>query len=145
MKFETYKKIIPFYLGCECTYPNTNNKLIKAILTGYSVKDGVETTYKRKKDGCMDDYICAKDGKERGHNTYIENIRLILRPLDSMTELEYYEITKYPLNLPYHDFMDKIKRNKILEWDPYQFIWLCNHHFDVFELIKAGFAIKKEE
>lgn len=80
------KDYLQFYIGCDVKYPTHDGGVVTAQLTGFSIKDGVETTYKKKRNGSYGDYISEDDGEERGHETYVHNIKPILRPLSDMTE-----------------------------------------------------------
>ena len=52
-------------------YPSSDGKMTKAFLSGISDNwEYLETTYKRKKNGCNGDLISFKDGKKR--ETYVQ-------------------------------------------------------------------------
>lgn len=80
-------------------YPGTHGMKIKATLTGILERLTIwETTYAKKRNKCYGDLLSYYDGKERGHNTYIDNVRLILRPLLDLTrEIEHNGVKFVPI------------------------------------------------
>lgn len=132
MTNDDFKKIIPLYLGCTFMYRN---------------RMGGDIEY---------DEIIPKTIQEYLDNDFAE-IKIILRPLDSMTEYErmLYLLLEFG-NLP------KIKSNAMdkgcIRWEtenginylplvifrPDQFLWLLSKGFDLFNLIEEGYAVKKE-
>jgi len=129
----------------ECSYIS-DDKRTKAYLTGVSRTDGIETTYKRKKNGCSGDYIGFT-----GENNIIDlKFKLILRPLSDLNkEVKGH---KESFKLFYSDVLYKkfdygayaserlttdIIHNLKFEIVQQLFEW----HFDVFGLIDKGLAI----
>jgi len=79
------KDYLHLYLGCDVEYPDTDDKLVRSVLTGYSIKEGAETTHKRKRNGCKGDLICFKDGKELlGNKSNVTNGFSLSFPGNSM-------------------------------------------------------------
>lgn len=125
MEREQFKQILPMYVGSECKYSKAICKLIAVHPFN---------TFNH----CIID-VNVKDGKHPDFqtNVNIDEIKLILRPLESMTEEEdtdYYELTE-TLNVP--RLQERFTRN--------QFLWLIQKGFDIFGLIESGYAIKKED
>lgn len=77
-------QIAAMYLGCEVQYPDTDGRKVKAKLTGVSMSDGLETTYKRKRGNCKGDYLAFKENGH--HNTNAFNCKLILKPLNTISD-----------------------------------------------------------
>lgn len=129
------KQVLPLYIGNEIEYPDTDNKKIRAILTGVSIKDGIETTYKRKKFNkysktyTIGDYLAWNDNGNHKSNAF--NIKLILRKLSSLTVEEFN-------NMPsYFDHIHSV-------YYPEQILYLTSIGVDVFNLIENGLAIEKK-
>ena len=165
MKTE-FLQVAHLYKGCQIQYPNPDGgKPIVAKLTGVT-SDGFETTYKRKKSSCSGDLISFKDGKERGHETYVENCKPILKslsdmPLDERIQLialindELVEnITVKTNSKSYMVYIDGeteeddseafIEKHMFFDgFNPYQFLWLLSKGYDLFDLIPNGFAINQ--
>ena len=129
MRSPLLKDVLHFYIGCEVEYPNTDGKPTRATLTGISRLDGVETTYKRKKDGCIGDYLSWKENGYHDANAF--NVKPILKRTTNMTDAE---IKAMPFK-QYPDFEHKI-------FTPEQTIYLLKDGFDLFGLIDAGLAIE---
>lgn len=141
--------LIPYlFYKLEVKYLNfLTTKYATAYLTGISKGDGIETTYKRKRDGCAGDYI----GWE-GHNNVTDlEFKPILRPLSDLTneiehngekfvpankhngltfEMEYVAKGKRAAITPNGTATSYLTIQKLFEW-----------HFDVFGLIELGLAI----
>lgn len=123
------REALHFYIGCQIEYTNKDGKLIRATLTGVSRCDGVETTYKRKKYGCIGDYLAWKENGY--HNANAFNVKPILKRTTNITDAEVKEMPfkQYP------DFENKM-------FTPEQTIYLLKNGFDLFGLIDAGLAIE---
>ncbi len=136
---------LPYKL--EVRYKNIfTERYNKAFLTGISRGDGIETTYKRKRDDCAGDYIGWG-----GHNNIVDlEFKPILRPLSDLTkEIEHNGEKFVPANkhsgltfemegvakgkmaiVPNGNATSYLTIQKLFEW-----------HFDVFGLISEGLAI----
>lgn len=79
----------------ECSYINlSTGRRIKAFVTGWTKSDGVETTYKKKRDGCVGDLIRF----EGHHSLEVLDFKLSLRPAkDLITYIEHNGETFIPL------------------------------------------------
>ena len=124
-----------------------NSRKIKAILTGIS-KSGIETTYKRKTNGCVGDLM-----EWVGHNNISEmQVKLLLRPLSDLTKeievngerfvpIEWLEDKYYTLDL--HKQCKRIVEEPmwVNQCDYMLIMHLIEWHFDVFQLIEKGLAI----
>lgn len=123
------RDVLHFYIGCQVEYPSTDGKLIRATLTGVSRCDGIETTYKRKKDGCSGDYLAWKENGYHDANAF--NVKPILKRTTNMTDAEIKAMSfkQYP------DFEKKM-------FTPEQTTYLLKNGFDLFGLIDDGFAIE---
>lgn len=85
------------YMGCEVQYLDINNKKIVATLTGVSVNDGLETTYKRRRKSITGDYVSGDylSFKPNGnHNTDALHCKPILTPLSEITDEDAVEVAK---------------------------------------------------
>lgn len=80
------------YLGCKVKYPRIDKGFHVATLTGVSLTDGLETRYKRKKDGCIGDYLSFKNNGN--HNTDALHCQLILTPLEKITDEDATEVCR---------------------------------------------------
>jgi len=79
------KYIIP-YLEHEVKIIIPHTAMICTV-SGVSVTDGtLEIDYPRKKRHCSGEILSFKDNQERGHSSYIENCKMILRPLSDLTK-----------------------------------------------------------
>ena len=132
-----------------------------AYLTGISLEDGIETTYKRKKKGCSGDLISWK-----GNNNIQDlELKLLLRPLSDLNkEIEFngekflpIEVIKkgylHPVEWGINHIGKGIKHNgkmihlivmdgEILEECPlFIYYKLIKWHFDIFNLIENNLAI----
>ncbi len=70
-------------------------------------------------------------------------VKLILRPLSSMTEEDIYEYDEIQAKGESVADTDT-KFGEILVGSPECFLWLLSKHFDIFGLIDAGLAIEKK-
>lgn len=125
-------------------YPDSNNVKVKAYLTGIC-EDGnyYETTYKRKRLNCNGDIIGHKDGKQRGHECYIENMKLILKPMSLLTrkELEDQGFNSHVDYLTIEQFCSENDKFPIMK-APYEMIqYLISKYYDVFYLIPQKLAV----
>jgi hypothetical protein len=151
------KSVLHLYLGCDVQYPDTNGKIITAKLTGFSRADGIETTYKRKRDGCVGDYLSWEPNGN--HNCDALHIKPILRPLSSMTKEEvadllgidgfikqgnfcspFFQITYETLT---HE--ERYQHQYIHQLSAAQFAYLLKQGFDLFNLISSGQAVEAKE
>lgn len=85
------------YMGCEVQYVDTDNRKIVAKLTGVSVNDGLETTYKRKRKSIAGgyvsgDYLSFKPNDN--HNTDALHCKPILISLSEITDEDAVEVAK---------------------------------------------------
>lgn len=119
---------IHFYIGCDIQYPDMHRegKFIVAKLTGVSRADGIETTYKRAKDGCKGDYLSWKSNGH--HNCDALHAKLVLTPISKVSEADHY-------NAPREDGYITTSA-EICKY-------YCEKGYDVFGLIEAGLAIAK--
>jgi len=90
---ESKAKFFAQHIGAEILYPDTDNKIITAYLTGISISDGIETTYKRKKKGCSGDYLSFKSNGN--HNSDALHAKIILKPLSSITDEDAIEVAEF--------------------------------------------------
>jgi hypothetical protein len=160
-KMSTEKKIINylhFYLGCQVEYEGIlNGKELKAekeankddifYMPQVQEQKGKKIGYLREVCYTQNDgYSRCKVGRKSLKSFWGINpdIKLILRPLSSMTVAEMQECG----NMEY-DFSDDPDLNK---WEPKdfeiglsprQFAWLISKHFDLFDLIPEGLALDK--
>jgi len=134
-----FKEVAHLYIGCKVKYPDSDDKMIVATLSGVN-SQSFETTYSRKKKGCIGDYITSNDGKQRGHNCYIENVKPILRSLSSLTEEEATEGLGYD-NLIYKPFKVCNNFSSRSVFSAKEFVFLLSKGFDLFGLIESGEAI----
>lgn len=135
------KDYIHLYIGCFVKYPNTEGKLITAKLTGVSRGDGIETTYKRKRDNCSGDYISWEPNGY--HDCNGQNVKLLLRPLSDMTPDERFYAqfnaqcyflendNKHPIDY----YLPNAEQAAIVTH------YLLSKGFDLFGLIDEGLAI----
>jgi hypothetical protein len=80
------------YMGCEVEYKDVDGKKIVAKLTGVSVSEGLETTYKRKRGNVSGDYLSFKPNGN--HNTDALHTKPILTPLSKITDDDAVEVAK---------------------------------------------------
>ena len=118
-----------------------SNRYHKAYLTGVSRTDGIETTYKRKKDGCSGDYIHWV-----GRNSVVDlEFKLILHPLSGFAGKRTAGDVKSELNCSLaivKELWEYITGDKTLEEISYGlYLVMCKNHIDFFRLIEEGLAI----
>ena len=77
---ENKARFLAQHLGLQITYPNTDGKLMTCRLSGVSFTE-IETTYKRKKKGCVGDYLAFKSNGN--HNSNALNAYLELKYVDT--------------------------------------------------------------
>lgn len=126
------------------TYPSSDDKIIKAFLSGISDNwQYIETTYKRKKNGCNGDLISFFDGKNRGHECYIENVKLMLVPLSKLKNIN--SIFFQEMNF---DLQNQIEINEVaIGYRHYSDISFrsislaLKNHLDIFNLIPQELAV----
>jgi len=151
------------YLGCEVEYPDTDGKRVRARFTGFSRADGIETTYKRKRNGVIGDLLSWKSNGY--HDSNALHLKPILRPLNDMTldELkDFLSIVNTPeeiKQIPDEEFSDALKEIHEDGLEAFNidsdnvpaikvseaFRYLLSKHFDLFGLIEEGLAIYKAE
>lgn len=95
-------QIAAMYLGCDVAYPDLNGKIIRATLTGVSRCDGLETTYKRKRNNCSGDYLAFKENG--AHNCNAFNCQLILTPLSEISDEDAKHILSIVYEVNYKSF-----------------------------------------
>lgn len=123
------KEYLHYYIGSQVQYPDTDGKLTIATLTGVSRADGVETTYKRKKNGCVGDYLAWRENGS--HDSNALNLKLILRSMHSVTQDEWNNAPKGS----FHIWVEGCF------YSPELFKYLLSLHVDLFGLIEKGLAI----
>jgi hypothetical protein len=79
-------------------------------------------------------------GSDRFIEWYAEEVKLILRPLSSMTEEEATELD-WNQRIGWESRWDGIGRPQVIY--PREFHWLIKKGFDIFGLIESGLAIEK--
>ena len=131
---------LPYGVNCRYKYLSSD-KYTKAKLTGVTLRE-VETTYKRKRRGCVGDLI----GFEGNNNIQDLKFKLELRPLSSLTkEIEHNGEKFVPMERIKESQRHLFFRNDIdAPLDGLQFSEiqkLFSWHFDVFGLIEQGLAI----
>ena len=155
-------KIQVSYLDCI-----EDKKRNTAYLTGISLEDGIETTYKRKKKGCSGDLISWKGN----NNIHDLELKLILHPLSDLNRYreniinediinehsinllisEKYNL-EYGIFIYYDGKMDieidgapdlRYDSNKSISFDVVLTIQeeLLKGHYDIFNLIENNLAI----
>ncbi len=123
------------YIGCKVIYPGIDGNNITATLTGVSKTDGIETTYSRKRNGCKGDYLSWKSNGN--HNCDALHVKLILRPLSSITDEECTEynhiqlLTRTIINPFFDQCMSEAAKTK----------YLLENGFDIFNLHADGLAV----
>ena len=129
--------------------PNTS---MRCTLSGINFKDKtIEVDYPRKKRQCCGEIISFFDGKDRRHNSYIDNCKLLLHPLSKLTEEIEHNGEKFiPLNkLSNHAYDVIIDNNFVLE-DIERLLYrdikkLFEWNFDVFDLHSKNLCIYYDE
>lgn len=79
-------QIAALYIGQKCEYPNDDGGEIVCFLTGVA-SDGIETTYKRKRDGVCGDILSWKQNSPT-QKRFAGNVKFHLRSPDTLTEKE---------------------------------------------------------
>jgi hypothetical protein len=153
------KDYIHLYIGCLVQYPDTDGTLITAKLTGVTEGDGVETTYlevqKHEHGETVGDLLAWKSNGN--HNSDALHLKLVLRPLDSMTDDELKEwailrgykefpnFKRHPLGF---EFGDGGAMTFLSYMPPYgdrhtadQLLWFLSKRLDLFGLKEAGLAV----
>ena len=148
---------LPYKIECSYKEYSSERKRLKAILTGVSLVDGIETTYKRKRNGTAGDLI----GFEGHNNINVLEFKLYLHPLSYLTkEIEHNGEKFVPLDLlnsdnyPIDYFEDTEHYDYLINWIeskykthhihflPYGLIQqLLEWNFDIFDLINNNLAI----
>lgn len=153
-------QIAAFYLGAKCEYSDNEGTKTFAILSGVS-SDGIETTFKRKKNGVCGDIIPWSQRTPR-QKCFAGVLVLHLRRLESITEEEAREIYQISKSEPWEARMEWMEEddedrsalryywNNTDEWytdeknmeigRPLVWIWLLGKRFDLFGLIDSGLA-----
>lgn len=128
MKYEL-KDIIHLYLGCEVFVTNINKV---GRLYSSTLNNDIEITFEDQKGWYITDLEETR-------------IKLLLRPLSSMTEEEalcIYRLTNTEdVEAKATDVLSYYKR--AFRFEPEEFLELIKMDFDLFELIKQGQAIDK--
>ena len=124
-KIEDY---IHLYLGCDVELDNSGSKVVKKLVAV----------------GGVDDYAYCKlrlGTPEKGivHATLLreKRVKLILRPLSDMTDVEHRELMK----ICFEDEFQTLALAPVGCGCPKGFAYLLSKHFDLFGLIEAGLAI----
>lgn len=142
------KNYIGHDVGCSYKDSSKDSERIKAIFTGMSRGEGIETTYKRHRKGCSGDYI----GFDRRNNINDLEFKLHLHP---MSDIDKYlnKLSEWLYNQEPESFNDVWGAKKWIKATihlkgyeiqslPYKIVnKLIEWHFDVFFLIKEGLAI----
>ena len=113
------------YIGQECIEVETGNRLRFSSID-YCTKDR-EITMITVRDERDDEWWVLNEDEN------ITRIKLLLRPLESMTEEEHTELQK----------LMRLVTDGIYVDTPESFRWLLSKGFDLFGGIKAGWAIDK--
>jgi len=133
-------------------YPSCDERKTKAILSGISDNcKYIETTYKSKKtrelNKCGGDLISFFDGKNRGHECYIENVKLMLVPLEKLKHIN--SIFFQEINC---DLDSQIEINEVaIGWRHYSslsyksLLIALKSHLDILNLIPQGLAVALED
>jgi hypothetical protein len=143
------KDYIHLYIGCNITYPDIESEapMVIARLTGISNQNGVETTYLevQKNDNGTETHGDYLSWKPNGHHkSDALHIKLILRPLDEMSDAES---TVYA-QLGDADFNKAVGRKDYYAVDKmaaHQVFWALKKGFDLFDLHAAGLAVHENE
>ena len=127
------KDYLPYYLGCEVQYLMNGKGILSEI--SLDSKYGVLVSVKL-------------NGSNKHRQTVLSNIKLILRPLSSLSNDEAANIGILPKK-EWHEqtqeeqikWLVNNKDNAI--YSPKDFLYLLSNSFDLFGLIEAGLAIYK--
>jgi len=139
-KMKELKDYIHLYIGCNVI--DEHNFIMKLVgVTASEVEDG--------KTIAICDIIDNSKTTGPFQELYVEEVKLVLRPLESMTESEMYEYTK--MASPAREgknILPVIKAGPLInhflnKHDPVIIKWLLGKSFDLFGLIPAGLAVDK--
>jgi hypothetical protein len=137
---------IHLYLGCECVLVDEDSVERKILLTRYNLNY---------------------------YKDYLDDIKLLLRPLSTMTKDECIVLTGYDKFKDQREIIDFGKDNQLAwinyrwkdntignaegyayssngiyfdkeEWSPELFVYLLRQRFDIFNLIKEGLALESK-
>jgi len=143
-------QIAALYLGAKCEYPDHEGNKTIATLTGVA-SDGLETTYKRKKNGVCGDII-GWEQKSEYQKCFAGVVKLHLRRLETITEQEAREVYKaaqgvtssWPSALTWwnNPTGNDYRNSEIEIGTPAVWLYLLGKGFDLFGLIDAGLAIE---
>jgi hypothetical protein len=122
----------------------------KTVLSGVNFTDEIiQVDWLRKNNGCKGEILSFYDGKERGHECYIDYCKLILRGLYCLTKNidhngeRFIPLTK--LEGLYGQTLNTDEANHLVQpitCEPYILIrQLLEWHFDIFGLIEKGLAV----
>ena len=115
---EVLARIYGAYLGSPIQYQDTEGKTVIATLTGVSRADGLETTWDKKKDGCVGDYLSFKANGR--HDCDALHAKLILRPLSDITDEHAKQVAELMSSLEYGE----LDPDTISDW--FNDIWIGN-------------------
>lgn len=125
-------------------YPDSNNAKVKAYLTGIcECGNYYETTYKRKRANCKGDIIGRKDNIQRGHECYIENMKLALVPLEKLKNINSVYFQGMNCDLQHQIEINEVAR-KFRNYNSLSVVSfeLClKNHIDIFDLIPNNLAV----
>lgn len=148
---ENKARFVAQYLGAQITYPDTDNKLITCKLHGVSLSE-IETTYKRKKKGCVGDILSFKSNGN--HNSDFINAYLELKSINEISDEDAEELGgllgwKHPQEyrkhfLENHTHGDSLEQFEVdfLREKGYALPWMG---LSVDELINFGWVKLKEK
>lgn len=149
------KDYLPLYNGCEVQVTTTEYGLqgspgsFKGIMRGFTI----DSWRQQKQSPAIQVYV-----NETTYYFYkIEQVKMVLRKLSSMTEGEAREFCKLEgwgedlENIVVTDASIEFTQNKrtdaisrFTRCRPEMFLWLLSKHFDLFQLIESGLAIDKD-
>lgn len=138
LKLEYLAPYLPY--GLKFIIPDT--KMICELVGINFIDKNIEINYPRKKKGCSGEILNYHDGKERGHDGYIDNCKPILRPLSDLTKDKFYDDTE---NHNIRFWKLKIKSGVLDHLDYNGTQLLLKEHYDIFGLIEKGLAINKND
>ena len=142
------KNYIHLYIGCKCTYPDTDPEApwIVATLTGCTIADGVETTYlevqKTSHGQTHGDYLSWKSNGH--HNSDALHLKLILRPLSDLTSKEQDELWHADEPLGVISMYNGDNNRKIV-LAPERMAYLLSKGFDLFGLRESGLCVYEQD
>lgn len=155
---EVKARIMALYLGTDIEYPDTNNKKITARLTTVGLSE-IETTYKRKRKGCVGDILSFKSNGN--HKCDALNTKLSLFTLSAITDEDAMEVKSIinkqcigeesgeHLQITLNDILGDIEVLALATFETVDYLRSKGYalpylHWTVDELIEAGlFKIKK--